>query len=476
MLVFAAVIRGEREFMPIGRPSLQWLWLKALLFVLFGLSLLGKGFAYLFLGEMVLALGFLIFLQSRRVMLAFADPVLLLWVIFAFWGFCRTVPFLSKYGIDAIRDSVLWSYGVFALLIVAFVNDSSQISRALNTYRKVLRWYLPMVPILLIVGVWFVEEIPTLPWGDHIRIIWLKPGEAAVHLAGTAVFGLLFRERRAGSQKRDLSIFGFVRFAGWSLAALIAMFGTRGGLIAVLVPLMVVSAVRVRSVGVKVVALATIVIFLALPILELNLIKVKIGGRRTFSSDQLVKNIESIVVTKGSSSSGLEATKAWRLIWWQKIIRYTVFGPYRWTGKGFGVNLAAQDGPPGITSEDYALRSPHNGSMTVLARMGVPGILIWAALNFVFAFRLILGYRRATLSGSRFWSALDLWILCYWLASLIYSCFDVYLESPQGGIWFWSIIGFGVAALRVQAYEARQLKSRMKVDEAFIVEPLLASA
>jgi hypothetical protein len=28
--------------------------------------------------------------------------------------------------------------------------------------------------------------------------------------------------------------------------------------------------------------------------------------------------------------------------------------------------------------------------------------------------------------------------------------FDVFLEGPQGGIWFWSIMGFGMAALITQ--------------------------
>ena len=101
------------------------------------------------------------------------------------------------------------------------------------------------------------------------------------------------------------------------------------------------------------------------------------------------------------------------------------------------------------------LRSPHNGTMTVLARMGVPGLVLWLSLNFVFGFRIFTGYRRAVRSGSRFWSNVDIWILCYWLAALINSTFDVYIEGPQGGIWFWSIIGFGIAALRIQKHEAR---------------------
>jgi len=93
--------------------------------------------------------------------------------------------------------------------------------------------------------------------------------------------------------------------------------------------------------------------------------------------------------------------------------------------------------------------------MTVLARMGVPGIIIWVALNLTFVLRLFKAYRLATQSGSQFWSRLTLWIFCYWLAAIISMSFDVYLEGPQGGIWFWSIVGFGISAMRVQAYETQ---------------------
>ena len=32
------------------------------------------------------------------------------------------------------------------------------------------------------------------------------------------------------------------------------------------------------------------------------------------------------------------------------------------------------------------------------------------------------------------------------MAFLVNAAFDVFLEGPQGGIWFWSIMGFGIVA------------------------------
>jgi len=443
--------------MSVGQRRLQGLWLKALLFALFGYALLGKGFAYLFFGELILVAGFFIFLKSQRVMLIFSDSVLLLWAIFAFWGFCRTLPFFHKYGFDAVRDAVLWGYGSFALLIVCFVNSSSQISRALNAYRKFLRWYLPALPVLLLLTVVFKAMLPTIPWADGVTVIMVKGGDAAVQLAAAGLFLLIFPDKQKSKEQQEISLIRLLSFFGWVLTLLIVLVDNRGGFVAVVCSITLASALNGRKVGRKVVTLAAVTAIVGLLVLEANPFTIQVRDWK-FTPDEMTKVVGSIV--GGDSAAGHSGTKEWRLIWWGNIIRYTVFGPYRWTGKGFGVNLAVEDGPPGMTAAESALRSPHNGHMSVLARMGIPGITLWSALNFVFVFRLVNAYRRAIRSGSQFWSGTNLWILCFWLAAFINMSFDVYIEGPQGGIWFWSIIGFGVATLRVQAFEAAKLSAQ----------------
>jgi O-Antigen ligase len=447
--------------MSIGQRNVQGLWLKALVFSLVGYALLGKGFAYLFVGEMILVMGLFVFLQSQRMMLVFSDSVLLLWGVFALWGFCRTVPFLSKYGFDAVRDAVTWGYGLYALLIVAFINNSTQIVRALKVYRKFLRWYLPVVPVAVVLSTVLRDKQPTLPWGADIPVVMVRPGEVAVHLAAAALFLLIFPRRRKSSEVKEISIPGMIGVAGWLLTAVFILLWARAGLVALLVPMIVASAIETRKIGWKLAAVATVGLLLGLLALEANPFTIHMKGMEV-TPENVSKLVASIA--GGDAAPGHEGTKEFRLVWWKHIVDYTVFGPYRWTGKGFGVNLALSDGPPGMTQEESELRSPHNGNMTVLARTGVPGLAVWAALNFTFVFRLVNAYRRAGRLGLRFWRGVNLWLLCYWLAAFINMNFDVYLEGPQGGIWFWSIIGFGVAALRVQAYESRNLlvETRMR--------------
>src|ERR671922_46382 len=99
--------------------------------------------------------------------------------------------------------------------------------------------------------------------------------------------------------------------------------------------------------------------------------------------ERIATNIGSIF---GVSDKGnLAATREWRLRWWRRIVGYTVHGDYFWTGKGFGIDLAVADGilPPGY--KEVPNRNPHNVHMTVLARAGIPGLVLWMLIQGAFA-------------------------------------------------------------------------------------------
>jgi peptidoglycan/LPS O-acetylase OafA/YrhL len=93
--------------------------------------------------------------------------------------------------------------------------------------------------------------------------------------------------------------------------------------------------------------------------------------------------------------------------------------------------------------------------MTVLARMGVPGEIAWLLLQSSFGFSMLAAYFRARRLGREWWARLNLWILAYWLAFLVAMSFGVYLEGPYGGIWFWCLLGFGIALLEAQRSDVR---------------------
>jgi hypothetical protein len=72
-------------------------------------------------------------------------------------------------------------------------------------------------------------------------------------------------------------------------------------------------------------------------------------------------------------------------------------------GKGFGVNLADDDDYQG-TVNGLPNRSPHNIQMTVLARAGVPGLVIWSLLQSAFALSLVVAYFRARRERREWWA------------------------------------------------------------------------
>lgn len=52
-------------------------------------------------------------------------------------------------------------------------------------------------------------------------------------------------------------------------------------------------------------------------------------------------------------------------------------------------------------------------------------------------------------------------MLAYWFAFMVNASFDVFLEGPQGGIWFWCLFGFGIALIEVQrhSYPLRSVRN-----------------
>ena len=126
--------------------------------------------------------------------------------------------------------------------------------------------------------------------------------------------------------------------------------------------------------------------------------------------------------------------------------------PLLLTGKGFGVNLAVSDGFRSGRGQDDGLRSPHNGHMTVLARGGVPALAAVdrAPPGVVCCRRLGAGSAPvgppSTLGGVSPGSLASGSPRCRVNAS-----FDVFIEGPMGGIWLWTVIGVGIAAVRLHA-------------------------
>jgi O-antigen ligase len=178
---------------------------------------------------------------------------------------------------------------------------------------------------------------------------------------------------------------------------------------------------------------------------------------RAFSVSQLTSNIVSIVGRGSSEDASLARNRDYRLNWWSDIISYTFGGQYFLVGKGFGVNLADDDGFQ--VTGDGSLRAPHNTHMTFLARMGVPGFLLWICLNLMYALSLLGSIRRSRRANDDQAAEIKIWLLAIWIASLVNTTFDPYLEGPQGAIPFWIFFGLGIAMIKNERKEREGVES-----------------
>ncbi|HEX9868107.1 MAG TPA: O-antigen ligase family protein, partial [Candidatus Tectomicrobia bacterium] len=401
-------------------------------YALFGRGLAHVGAAPLYLGEAVLGLGVL--------SLAYTTDIKKLgpihWFIIAFMvmGAARTIPYIPIYGIDAFRDGVMWGYAVFTFA-VAFALKPAHFPKIVSMYGRALPFLLVWIPVAGMIS--RMGIVPPFP-GSDTSLLGFKSGDMGVHLGGAAAFMILGLGGQMTLRPRS---FGPLSWVVWLCGLAVAGLN-RGAMLAAGIPLLLASSLSPHRL-VPLFATAVIVILLGL-VFDVN-IKLSDQDSRVISVEQFRANVSSIVSDK---EDGLEGTKRWRKNWWDDIVAYTIHGPYFWTGKGFGINLANEDGYQ--LFEDDSLRAPHNSHLNLLARMGVPGLSLWLLVQVSFGFAMSMAFFKAMRDGSQFWAGVNAWIVLYWLAMIVDMSVDPYLEGPQGGIWFWSVIGAGLAALSAQ--------------------------
>jgi hypothetical protein len=417
-------------------------------FVLAGYVLLGKNFAYLgfpplYIGEVALAMGLVAALTAGNLTSAILNlpgfPLAVLMV----WTAVRTTPYWNTYGFDAPRDAMVAFYGFFSYIIAALILQRPMILTVLvERYRRFIPWVVFLSPIIPVMG--YVTG-SVMGWSLAIS----KVGTAACHLTAVLAFSLI----------------GFARLGFWTvvfilLVELFTFTQAREAMLAFIVGCFVVSVSSpnrraMRSVfAIGAIAAAVLSILAA--------IDFKIEGQkegREIAIRQLVINATSVFTTSGSERA--DVTKEWRLNWWSDIIDYTVHGPYFWKGKGFGPNLADVDGyQVGDTESGAApLRSPHNAHMTILARGGVPAFLLWIGVLGTWLIAVVRQLIQARKLRDDGWAGVFSLLLTYWMMMIVCSTFDVVLEGPVLGIWFWTIHGIGLAALILHRHRVATLES-----------------
>jgi len=406
--------------------------------VLMGYAVAGRGFAYLgipplFIGEVALVLGLVALARSMRTTSVVPGAAMGLLVGLVGWAAVRVALGIPTWGLDAVRDGMVVLYGLFALIAAGLVLERPERLRWLIARAPRLVWGLILVgwPVHFFIRVF--EAFPVWPWAN-VLIIQTKPGDLLVTLAAAVTLVTVGFQR-----PRPALIFGLT-------AGIIGLMVTsRGGMLGFVLGVGLATLWKPASARYgRFVYVGALVVVLGLAVgssgIMIN------DGTREFSVEQVWENVKSIAGK--SDNPQLANTAEWRLEWWGDILDYTFGGPYFLDGKGFGINLADDDGFN--VDDEGSLRSPHNSHLTVLARGGVPMFLAWLLLQGLWVWRVGSSALAARLRGLDGWAGFYAVCGALWLAAHVNASFDVYLEGPMGAIPFWTVFGLALAGTRLQ--------------------------
>lgn len=426
--------------------------------LLMGYAFLSKGFAYigvppLFIGEIALAVILAATLVGGLNLRIFRAPLCWILVIFLMWQVAMVITGPPAKIMVILRDSVIWGYAIFAFLTAGLLLRTQSIGKAVQWYGWWFPWFIVWSPIGYFLFVRITGNAPVLSEvRTDVGLLFLKPGDLGVHLAGAAAFLALGLHRTFPA--RSLKLLNYKELFWWcALAAGVIAMGSRnrGGLLSVVVAVTIVFLLRPNNRLRNFILPAALVglMFVAFDV------RIPIGGEREISVQQIASNIESIFV--GTERRELSETSSWRIKWWKQILDDTVYGENFWTGMGYGTDIASRHG----FADQTGNRSPHNGHLTLLARSGVPGLALWLILIGALYLSLFRCFLQAQHDGNKVRADLNIWLMAYFSAFFINTSVDVYLEGPQGGIWFWSVVGFALAFIYSQ-----ELHTKRRVESA----------
>ncbi|HEX6423402.1 MAG TPA: O-antigen ligase family protein [Acidimicrobiales bacterium] len=414
-------------------PSLRILFIGLALYAAFG-----KGFAYagrppVFVGEVLLAL---VLVSAVRPSAAIPrHPAALVTVVLAGIGVVQFAvdrlvaadPLIETLrGLAPLYYSA-YAFGAYALLR-AYEQQAGRPAVMGSVERAITRavpWVLAAVTVLAALLLIEPSGLPTWP-GSDVSMLLTKSGDIAVTLVLVAPVLFDHRLGRRLGDHRLLSI------GLWCATALLVISRSRGALLALVAGLLVARPHPVRMV--KGVMAATSVVVL----LYVTGLSVEVSNRE-LSYDALGDAVQSTLGAASEEEIGSNylGTTQWRADWWGAIWADVEQHAMLLHGHGWGDNLAVRYGVTDVPDEFTALRLPHNVFFSLAGRAGlvvaIGLVVVVPLLTIVPTFtRLAARPAPAIVQAARGGVA----------AALVTGLTDIYVESPQGGILFWSLIGF----------------------------------
>jgi hypothetical protein len=400
------------------------LYLRAYLLVMTLYIFLNKGVAYTYLVEVLWLFGILLLLMHRKKVELIWNKTTKLILFFIAISFLYILRGFIKYNIvDLIRDSFIFQYGWFVLIFFLF---KEKLEIIWETLFYIYKWF-PFVALLNFILQYFVPFFETVTPFGGIPILLYKNGDMGVQLLISTLLLLYTFENKTLKWRLLLSLviaLDFLILASYSRSGIVAFLASMLCFIYFNKDIQLQSRVRLLLKYLPIILLIVTPIYINIKVAE------NFQGR-SVGLEQIKNNFSSIV--GGTTDATSENNVVWRLVWWAKIIDYSLSSPNFFIGKGLGMNLATDDD---IITLDDSLRSPHNFHLNIMSRFGVLLFMIWM----YFLIQLLKPLFKKQLQGKR------LLIGCILLAFLLNASFDVFLEGPMGAFPFWTWLGLYLLA------------------------------
>jgi hypothetical protein len=397
----------------------------------------GKGFAYagwppVYVGEVLLAVALVAALERRPVLphgVAPAVTALLVGIAIAQAAIDRlhsAVPL-----VETVRGLAPVYYALFAFAVYSLVRDIERRVGRADAAAAIHRGAAVAVPVVML-GLILVtaaaarwgSAVPRWP-GSGGPLLVPKAGDPAVALVVVAPVLLGSDTLRAKPALRN------VMLLLWVVVGVVLAFRSRGAMLALLVGLLLVRPHVVRLVKLLLAGLA-VVLLLYVTGLRLDL------GEREVSYDALVTSVASLggSATNEELGSSYLGTRNWRADWWESIWADVRDEQMVFHGRGWGDNLALRHGitPSVPPDEERVLRLPHNLFLSLAGRAGLMMAIGFIAVPVLTIARTFSGSSPAPLTVQAARGGIA--------AALTTGMADVYIESPQGGIVIWVLIGY----------------------------------
>lgn len=410
-----------------------------------GLLLLGTrwsgylGLRSLYLTDVLLIASALVALGRNRLRIRWSNGTIILAACAMFFS----VRFLLglRFGFVPLRDGAPYLYVAIAFISMYGARASTIRSRSWTA--RILRCCLGIHAAwvaLVLAAPSLPLHLPSLDSTGTVHILSLRPD---IDTALVGVFAALQLCRLACSLGKRSFILLTLVLSFWDLIRSSSRAGTVAALAAIALVIVAIGVSRQMSRTVKGVMGATvvIVIMVAFAYLPGTNIGQRLGG--SFGPAQ---------ASKLGAAAGATGTTRARLAAWGALSDYIDRKPSRLLfGVGFGPDFMRDSGAlsllvgPG-SYDNSTPRSPHNYWLGTLARLGLIGLVLVAAVVW-----------RSLTSIARRWRYLlgdQLWLLSALLVIvlLISASVGVVLESPFGAVPFWWAIGiiFGLRECGIQ--------------------------